>query len=78
MSTQSQIEDQLLALYYDVDKKMSELEDAQRKFLNAAGWKHSSIHPDCRWYWSKVIGGRQYTFRSIEDAIQMQLETMYE
>lgn len=69
--------DQLSKLYDDIDQKMSELDGARRKFLRAAGWEYSSLHPDSRWYWSKTIKGRQYTYRDIEDAIQMQLEIMY-
>lgn len=36
------------------------LEELQGRFLRAAGWIHSSEHPDCRWRWSKRINDKYY------------------
>jgi hypothetical protein len=35
----------------------NKLEDAQAKYLEKSGWKHSSNHPGSIWLWTKAFDG---------------------
>ena len=71
MSGGSPTKEKLAELSLRVTELHLDFTEAQAAFLKAAGWTHSSDHPDFRWRWSKEFSGRNYSL-STDEAVEFE------